>query len=226
VGFTELATDDAPERSLTRHNLEQVLKASRRAKALVQQLLTFSRFSPQERQLIQLYPLVEETLNFLRVSLSETTELHSHIDSIAGAVWADPTQMQQVLMNLCINAAQAVGEQGGVLKVSLKRVAMDGAFAHLHHNLKPGPHARLTVSDTGCGMAQEAMQRIFEPFFTTKPVGGGSGLGLSVVHGIVTSHGGAITVESTPGQGTTFHVYLPLIESTAAAEDIPDEPLP
>jgi len=114
-------------------------------------------------------------------------------------------------------------ERGGVLEVSLKRVEVEQALAHLHHNLKPGSHLRLTVSDTGHGMAQETMQRIFEPFFTTKPLGAGSGLGLAVVHGIVTSHGGAITVESDPGQGTTFHVYLPLVETTATAEDVPSE---
>src|SRR5437867_6175427 len=223
VGFTELAADDALEGSLAHRNLEQVLNASHRAKVLVQQLLTFSRFSPHERQLIQLSPLVEETLNFLRVSLPETIEFRSHIAAMAGAVWTDPTQVQQILMNLCINAAQAMEERGGVLEVSLKRVEVEQALAHLHHNLKPGPHLRLTVSDTGHGMAQEAMQRIFEPFFTTKPLGAGSGLGLAVVHGIVTSHGGAITVESDPGQGTTFHVYLPLVETTATAEDVPSE---
>lgn len=133
---------------------------------------------------------------------------------------ADPTQVHQVLMNLCSNAHHAMREKGGILEVELKSVDVDADFAVLVPNLREGPYVRLTLSDTGHGMDRPTMERIFEPFFTTKAVGVGTGMGLATVHGIVTSHNGAITVYSEPGKGTTFHVYLPRLESKA-----PDAPL-
>jgi PAS domain S-box-containing protein len=219
MGFTELATDEVPQGTVARRNLEEVLKASRRAKTLVQQILTFSRPPQQELEPIRLQPIIEEMLTFLRASLPETIEVHRHIDKTAGPVAISSTQLQQVLTNLCSNATQALGERGGILEVSLRQIEVEGAWGRLQRNLQPGPHIRLTVSDTGCGMTPEILERIFEPFFTTRPVGEGNGLGLAIVHGIVTGHGGAITVESTPGKGTTFYVYLPVSEDGVAQEN-------
>src|SRR5262245_38172697 len=148
---------------------------------------------------------------FLRASLLPTTEIRHHLDKTAGPVAISTSQLQQVLTNLCVNAIGALGEKGGVLEVRLERVKMENDFAHPQRNLSPGPYLSLTVRDTGCGMTPEVLERIFEPFFTTRPVGKGNGLGLAIVHGIVTGHGGAITVESMPGKGTKFCIYLPTI---------------
>src|SRR5207244_3069932 len=133
------------------------------------------------------------------------------------AVLADAGQMHQVIMNLCTNAIQALEPAGGQLTVALDTVDIDAPFALAHAPLKPGPHVRLTVADTGVGMDTVTLERIFEPFFTTKPPGRGTGLGLAVVHGIVQGHDGAVTVESQPGVGTTFHVYLPATSAPANA---------
>ncbi|HJY84953.1 MAG TPA: PAS domain S-box protein [Candidatus Binatia bacterium] len=211
MGFTELATDEVPESTVVRRNLEEVLKASRRAKGLVQQILTFSRPSQPKSEPIQLHLTIEEVLMFLRASLPPTIEIRHQLDKTAGPVAISTSQLQQVLTNLCVNAIGALGEKGGVLEVRLQRVEVENDFARRQKDLKPGPHLRLTVSDTGCGMTSAVQERIFEPFFTTRPVGEGNGLGLAIVHGIVTGHGGAITVESMPGKGTKFCIYLPTI---------------
>ena len=227
MGFTELATDEVLKGTVVRHDLEEVLKACRRAKTLVQQILTFSRPHQQTPEPIQLQPVVEEVLTFLQASLPETIELRRHIDKTAGPVGISPTQLQQVLANLCANATQALKERSGVLEVSLQQIEVEDVLARTQNNLKPGPYIQLTVSDTGCGMTSAVQERIFEPFFTTRPVGEGNGLGLAIVHGIVTGHGGGITVESTPGKGTTFHVYLPVSENDVAPENIlPYSPSP
>ncbi|MBI3799147.1 MAG: PAS domain S-box protein [Deltaproteobacteria bacterium] len=216
MGFTELATDEVPEGTLARRNLEEVLKASRRAKALVQQILTFSRPSQQKHQSPQPQLIVEEVLTFLRASLPPTIELRQHLDQTAGPVAINASQLQQVLTNLCANAIQALGERGGVMEIRLQQTDLDD-LARARENLNPGLYMKLTVRDTGCGMAPMIQERIFEPFFTTRPVGEGNGLGLAIVHGIVTGCGGEITVASAPGEGTTFEVYLPIGDSEVAA---------
>lgn len=227
MGFTELATDEVPESTVARRNLEEVLKACRRAKTLVKQILTFSRPHQQTLEPIRLQPIIEEVLTFPRASLPETIEVRRHIDKTAGPVAISPTQLQQVLTNLCANATQALRERSGVLEVSLQQIEVEDVLARTQNNLKPGPYIQLTVSDTGCGMTSAVQERIFEPFFTTRPVGEGNGLGLAIVHGIVTGYGGGITVESTPGKGTTFHVYLPVSENDVAPENIlPYSPSP
>jgi PAS domain S-box-containing protein len=227
MGFTELTTDEVPEGTAARRNLEEVLKASRRAKVLVQQILAFSRPSQPKNEPIQPHPIIEEVLTFLRASLPKTIELRHHIARTAGPVAISSSQLQQVLTNLCVNAIRALEEKGGVLEIRLQRVEVEDDFARTQKNLRPGPHLRLTVSDTGCGMTSVVQERIFEPFFTTRPVGEGNGLGLAIVHGIVTGHGGGIAVESALGKGTTFHVYLPMSENDVAPENIlPHSPSP
>lgn len=221
IGFTQLATDDVLPESIARRNLEEVLQASRRAKVLVQQLLTFSRASTPELSSVALQPIIEETLGFLRASLLPTIHLSTQIDSTAGKVWGNSSQLQQAVLNLCLNAAQAMEVQGGQLEVSLQQVEVDDALSRVVPSLQPGPCVLLKVRDTGCGMTPEVQARIFEPFFTTKNVGEGTGLGLAVVHGIVSSSGGAIAVESAPGKGTTFRVYFPLVENGTRAASRP-----
>lgn len=216
LGYSEMTRDDLPEGSLTRENLEHVLKAGYRAKDLVKQILAFSRQYKQEREAIHIAPLVEEALTLLRASLPSTIDICQDLDTTCGTVLAGPTQIHQVIMNLCTNASHAMGKKGGVLEVRLAKAEVDADFAD-HNGAQQGPYIRLTVSDTGCGMTPDIIERIFDPFFTTKAIGEGTGMGLAAVHGIVESTGGAITVSSELGKGTTFHVLFPRIESHAMA---------
>ena len=209
LGYTELASDDVPPDSITWRNLQRVLTAGTRARDLVQQILAFSRQNTTQLQPVDLPLLVREMFSLLRASLPSTIEIRQHIEADVGMVLVAPTQIHQVLLNLCTNAEHAMRATGGVLEVRLEAVEVDVVFAAAHPELKPGPHVRLTVCDTGHGMPPEVLERIYEPFFTTKDVGEGTGMGLSVAHGIVASHGGTMTVVSAPGKSTTFAIYLP-----------------
>ncbi|GIX47811.1 MAG: hybrid sensor histidine kinase/response regulator [Candidatus Tectimicrobiota bacterium] len=217
LGYTELALADAGHSEALRRHLQEVLAACRRARDLVKQILTFSRQQEQVRQLVSLPAVVKEALAFLRATLPTTIAIEQALDETLGPVLADATQLQQMLLNLGANAAHAMREGGGVLTVRLEGFDVDAAFAATHPPLRPGPHARLVVRDTGHGIPPAIRERIFEPFFTTKGPGEGTGMGLAVVHGIVTQYGGAIEVESTPGQGTMFTIYLPLAEPLPVA---------
>jgi len=221
ISCIEFALEDAPLGSPTREDLAHVLKASYRGKNLIRQILTFSRHNEQERQPIEIAPLVKECLKFLRASLPSSIEIRQHISTGSGMVLADPTQVHQVIMNLCTNAAHAMRERGGILEVNLSEVIVDPSTAALSQNVETGPCVRLAVSDTGHGMSQKVLERIFDPFFTTKKRGEGTGLGLSVVHGIIMNYGGDITVSSEQGKGTTFEVFLPCIERSG---DLPEAP--
>jgi len=212
LGYTEIALSDVPPESTARKDLCQVLEAAQRAKDLVAQILAFSRQTEGERKPIELAPIIKEAIKMLRAVLPTTTEIRYHIAPDLSVVNADPTQIHQVLMNLCTNAAQAM-PKGGLLEVALTNVELDEKLCAELEDLTPGSYVKLTVSDTGCGMDETTLERIFDPFFTTKAPGEGTGMGLSVVHGIVKSHGGDITVHSEPGVGTTFDVYLPAVES-------------
>lgn len=219
MGYAEMALYDAPPGALLHSNLKEVLAAADRAKELVKQILTFSRQSEQQRRPSQILLLVEEALKLIRASLPATITIQGNLTTaLRSMVLADPTQIHQVLMNLCANAAHAMREAGGVLDVGLEDVDLDPITAASCAELKPGPYVRLTVSDTGQGIDRGIMERIFEPFFTTRGPREGTGMGLAVVHGIVKSHGGAITVYSEPGQGSTFHIYLPRLEGSAAGQ--------
>jgi PAS domain S-box-containing protein len=226
LGYTDLALADAPPDRPQRRFLQAVLTAGNRAKQLVQQILTFSRQKPQERRPLLLQPLLEEAVALLRASLPATIAIRQQIAADVGPVLADASQMLQVVLNLCTNAAHAMRETGGELEIRLQAIELDAARAAHHPHLRPGPHVCLSVRDTGHGMSPEVMARVFEPFFTTKSPGEGSGMGLAVVHGIVTNHDGAITVDSTPGQGTTFTVYLPGTAEPVRPTTAPAEPIP
>jgi PAS domain S-box-containing protein len=227
IGYSELEYWNAREKGQTRSNLDQVLKAADRAKNLVEQILTFSRQTEQEPRPLQIGPIVKETLKLIRASLPTTIEIcKKDVKQESGTVLADPTQIHQVLMNLCTNAAHAMREKGGVMGIGLLDVDLNADDVASNRNLKPGSYVRLSVSDTGHGIEPEFMDRIFDPYFTTKGVGEGTGLGLSVVHGIVKSHGGMITVDSKLGKGTTFSVYFPRTEMEVAPKPEAFEPLP
>lgn len=224
MGFTELAKIDAAGNEKVEESLAQVELAGGRARDLVAQILAFSRQTKKEPAPVQPKMVVMEVLKLLRASLPTTIEIKQDLNSDSSII-ADPTQLHQVLMNLCTNAAHAMREEGGTLSVSLDDVDLGAEFVAGRTGMAPGRHLLLTVGDTGHGMTAETADRIFDPFFTTKSKEEGTGMGLSVVHGIVRGCGGAITVESRPGEGTEFSLFFPVAgekdaEAGAASEDI------
>ncbi len=221
LGNVALARDDLPDSHTARSSLDQIQKASLRARTLVQQILTFSRRQPQQLTVQPLRPIVDETLALLRATLPAGVRLHARLSDVPLLVRAEATQLQQVLMNLCTNAWQALPDENGLIDVGLETGLSDDARDADNATplaLRAGPCAHLWVRDNGTGIDPALRDRIFDPFFTTKPVGQGTGLGLSVVHGIVRGHEGAITLDSAPGQGSTFHVWLPLAQAASAAQ--------
>lgn len=213
MGYAEMARLDLEVDSPVRDRMDKILAASHRAKEIVMQILAFSRQGESEREPLNLRSVVRETLTFLRASLPSTVRIEEEIEKAPMTVLANGTQMHQVLMNLCTNAFHAMEKTGGALCLNLRKNPKgDGAP---HPDLAPGDYIELSVSDTGEGIDGNIRERIFDPYFTTKALGKGTGMGLAVVHGIVTSHGGAVTVCSAPGEGTTFHIFLPLVEDPA-----------
>ena len=210
LGYSELALDDTLDDCPSAHYIREILKAGGRARDLVHQILTFSRQTETEAKPIQVRPIVKEALKLLRASLPSTIEIETDIQSKA-IVEADPIQIHQVIMNLCTNAGYAMRPSGGRLKVALTEEQLDEHSAARHPRLVPGDYLRITVSDTGPGIAPEIMEKIFDPYFTTKEKGEGTGMGLAVVQGIVQGCGGAIMVTSPPGEGASFNIYLPII---------------
>jgi len=221
VGYTELTMDDVPKDSQARQNLEEILKAANRAKGLVQQILTFSRQGGQERKPLKVQFLIKEALKLLRATIPSTIEIECNVNEACRPIMGDPTQIHQVIVNLCTNAYHAMQETGGTLEVGLEEVDISYEKSVERVGMKVGPHLELTVKDGGHGMGPEVMERIFEPYYTTKEQGKGTGLGLSVIHGIIKNHGGDISVSSQPGKGATFTVYLPVIEDV----DVEIEPI-
>ena len=209
-GYTEMLLQDLPQGSPEHDDLKQVLKAATRAKNLVNQILTFSRQGDSERHPLYIHLIIKETIQLLKSSLPATINISSNIKNDCEMVMADATQIHQVIMNLCTNAFHAMQENGGTMEIKLDSVEFDAHNSGQFENLSEGAYIRLSIRDTGHGMEKNVVERIFEPFYTTKPVGEGTGLGLSVTHGIVKSHGGEIVVESEPGKGSTFRVFLPI----------------
>jgi PAS domain S-box-containing protein len=208
IAYTDLALMDQGDPEAQKEDFGQIMKASDRAKKLVEQILSFSRQQKQERRPVRLQPVINEVLRLLRSTIPATITVHVAVQPDAPTVVADPTQIHQVMMNLSTNASHAMRGEG-ILGVRLERVVMDERSDRDVPNLRSGSYALLTVTDNGHGMAPQTVKRIFEPFFTTKPPGEGSGLGLSVAHGIVKEHDGFITVDSVPGRGTSFRIYFP-----------------
>ena len=221
MGYTELAVMELPKESMPAQRLQHVISSCDRARLLVKQILTFSRKSPQEPSPVRISGIINEALKLMRASLPSTIEIRQDIRDAHAVVMADLTQLHQLIINLCTNAAQAMDESGGILAVSLNACTVGTDAIAGCHDLSPGPYVRLTVRDTGPGIAPEIRERIFEPFFTTKDVGKGTGMGLAVAHGIVKSYGGCIYADSERGTGAAFHILLPRIDFEPAAQVSP-----
>jgi len=211
LGNLEFALQELPQDHRAREPLGEIGNASRWGVELVRQLLTFSRRDEPRRRRVELQPLVQEALGLLRAALPRSTRVETRFGSPTPEILADPIQIRQIVMNLGSNAAHAMSgaASSGVIEVQVDRVVLEGELHARSTVLRPGTYARLTVTDTGCGIDAATLERVFDPFYTTKEPGRGTGLGLSVVHGIVRNHDGGIVVESTPGQGTSFSVYFP-----------------
>ena len=226
MGYTDLSLADIPPENPVRKNLEKVKTASLRAREVVKQLLSFSRKTEQKRIPLDVGPLLDESLKLLRPSIPSNINITTQIAKALPAISANPTQIHQLIINLCSNAAHAMNENGGELNISIDTIIIDRVQTLLHHELKEGEYIHLTVRDTGQGMTPDLMERIFDPYFTTKEVGKGTGMGLSVVHGIVKAHEGAITVDSEPGKGSSFQVFFPVIRETPVHEEKPTGQIP
>ena len=240
IGYSELMKEDLPEEGINRDHLEEVLQAGKRAKEVVGQILMFSRQNENERAPIDIHIIIKEALRLVRSSLPTTIEIRSTV-APCGTILGNATQMHQIIMNLCTNAYHAMGEKGGVLDVELasvdigamktntgQAVGSDISVGNGFPSLPQGSYVRLSVRDTGHGMAPDVIERVFDPYFTTKPKDQGVGLGLAVVHGIVRKHAGGIRVHSVAGEGTTFDVYLPKakINSGGSVKAVHFQPVP
>lgn len=223
---SELALDDAKEGINNQELLDIVLNAAERGRNLVTQILAFSRQGEQKRQTVRLAPIVKECLKLLRASLPTTIDIRPAIRSENAVALVDPTQIHQVIVNLCTNAAHAMHGKVGVLDITLAEVTLREDIVGTHPDLHAGPYVELTVKDTGHGMERGVLDRIFNPFFTTKEPGRGTGLGLPVVYGIVKDHGGGIVVESEPGRGTTVRVLIPGTEPVEESLEVVPDGLP
>ncbi|MCF8078169.1 MAG: response regulator [Desulfobacterales bacterium] len=219
IGYTELVLEDAEKGSQLETSLQEVFAAGKRARDLVQQILTFARKSETQPQPIPIKEAAREALRFLRSTIPAHIEIKQDLKSDA-SVMGESSQIHQLFLNLCTNAAQAMDSDGGVLQIHVKDTDLSETILKKHPDIKAGRHIEISVSDTGPGIPEEHLDSIFEPYYTSKDIGEGTGLGLAVVHGIVKSYGGEISVESTVGKGTVFTVYLPITETD------PEEPGP
>jgi len=219
LGYTDILLMDTPEDSPSRDSLEKINTSALRAKALVKQILAFSRQDTTELIRMKMQPIVKEALKLIRSTISTTIDIEQDIKPDCGTIKAGPTQIHQIVMNLATNAYHAMEDIGGVLRVSLKEIEL-GEHDNITPDMTPGTYVCLTIADTGTGMDKDVTEKIFDPFFTTKGIDKGTGMGLSVVHGIVKSLGGAIQVYSEPGKGTEFKVYFPVEQSSFEKQSI------
>jgi PAS domain S-box-containing protein len=226
LGSAELVREDLGPSHPSQEYVESIITAANRARELVQQILTFSRRRESEKRVLSLQPVVGECIKLMRSTIPAMVKITHHVESHCPPVLADPTQIHQVVMNICTNAWHALPETGGQINISLRAVVVDAALVARHPQLRPGLHVRLAIADNGHGMDAATRERIFEPFFTTKPVSKGSGLGLSVVQGIIKAHSGVILVESEPGKGTTFLIYLPARLANRRESSPPTQTIP
>lgn len=226
MGNYELIKDELPQRSPLKENLEQIHLAVTRAGDVVRQLLTFARQSDTNRTPVNIAAVVKESLRLIRSTTPTNIEIRKNLPEETLSVLGNSTQINQLIINLCANAADAMLPAGGDLTLAVENVSMDEAEAQLTRTLKPGLHVKIVIKDTGCGMDAKTLEHIFEPYFTTKPFGKGTGIGLAVVHGIVDQHKGEIFVESEVGQGTSFTVLLPAFQDRVQEKEVDDIELP
>ncbi len=226
IGNAEIALDDIGDENATGYNITQILQASERARELVKQILTFSRKNASQRRRVELGPLVRETANLLRGSLPSSIDIKVAIPAGPAAIFADPSHVQQVVMNLASNAAHAMRDDGGTLVIRISVRSFADGDTRPDRDMQPGPYVKLTVKDTGTGIPKKNRAKIFDPFFTTKEPGQGTGMGLAVVFGIAKSYEGAVTVESEIGKGSTFNVFFPAVDIGRGEEPEEDRSLP
>ena len=226
MGYIELAVHEVERPEAVVKYLAEARKGGARARELVRQIFAFSRKQNPERKPVQLQAIVGESIRLLRHTIPATVEIDAQLDPATSVVLAEPTQIHQVMINLCTNAAHAMQQRPGRIAISLKECDAEALVAQAIPGLRPGRYAQIKVTDTGHGMDAETLKHIFEPFFTTKEPGEGTGLGLAGVQSIVGEHHGAITVQSEPGSGTTFEIYFPIFESAASQPDESSRPLP
>ena len=226
LGYAEMAKDDCQPGSSISKDLDEVLGAGNRAKGLVQQILAFSRQDDTQRIILQPARIVKEAITMLRPSLPTTIEITQDIDTVTGLVFADPSQLNQILMNLCTNAFHAMEDTGGKLHILLKEVILSNEDLVHEPDVTSGTFIQLSIGDSGTGIAPTVIDKIFDPYFTTKETGKGTGMGLSMVHGIVKNYRGFISLYSEPGEGTVFHVFLPAIENEALTESEINDQIP
>jgi PAS domain S-box-containing protein len=227
VGYTQLAVPALAPESVSGQHLREVLQAAERARALIERIQLFSRPQEPGHHPVELRGVVDDVLRLVHPSLPSSVQTRKRFGASASVVRGDAIQLHQMVINLCTNAGQAMAERGGVLQVALDDVEVGGQGRSEQRELPHGRYLRLRVSDTGHGLMADTVHRIFEPFFTTRTDRGGTGMGLAMVHGIVRSHGGVIAVDSQPGQGTTFSVYLPASDlAVPALPPVADLPSP
>lgn len=226
LGNAELASDTLPEKEPARLNLEEIRIACLRAKDIVKQLLSFARKTDPKRHPIKLIAVVEDSLKLLRATIPSNIDICHDFQAENDTIIANSTQIHQVMINLGTNAFHAMQATGGFLDIKIENIFWRKDFPVSHNEPAQGNYLKLTVSDTGHGIDPEHRDQIFDPFFTTKEVGKGTGMGLSVVHGIVKSHGGDILVDSEPQKGTTVHIYFPVAKEGPITESETDEKLP
>jgi PAS domain S-box-containing protein len=225
LGYTELALDDVEKGTMLEENLQEVYTAGKRARDLVKQILAFARQNDEELKPIRVDKIAMEVLKLMRSTIPATIDIRHKIESDS-LIMGSPIQVHQVFVNLCTNAAQAMEDTGGILEVGLSDVALDAESPLTQSGLKPGNYLKATISDTGPGISPDIMNSIFEPYFTTKGVGEGTGMGLAMVHGIVETYGGKVTVDTELGKGTVFSIYLPITEKHDAYRPYKLEDLP
>lgn len=226
LGYSELTLAELPPGSASRHKIEQIVAAGLRAKELVQQILAFGQRRGRVHDAIHVAPIIREVIALVQATLPSTIQVTEDLSTTNDGVRADPTELHQVLVNLCTNAGHAMREGGGQLEIKLDRVTADESLIRRNPELRPGTYVRVTVRDTGTGMGPDVASRAFDPFFTTKRVGTGSGMGLAVVHGIVAHSNGAIAMDSKDGEGTTISVYLPAVDCVVLGPVADEKPAP
>ncbi len=226
IGNIELTIDEVPDWNPGRLNLEEAKLACLRAKDVVRQLLNFSRKSEHKRKPVKIHSIITESIALLRASIPTTIRIQSNFEDNLGIINADPTQVHQVLINLCTNGAHAMEEKGGILEIGLSQIELDEETQIEFQSLESGKYIQLTVNDNGSGIDSEILERVFDPYFTTKDIGKGSGMGLAVVHGIMKNHDGAVSLKSEPGKGTTVKVLFPVVDDSPQPEKIPTGEIP
>jgi PAS domain S-box-containing protein len=226
LGNAELALDDVPDRNPAKESLKEIRKASFRAKEVVRQILSFARKTMTALKPLEINTIVKESIKLMRASIPAMVDIQPNIPSVPSMISGDPTEIHQIVINLCTNAAHAMKKTGGILQVGISEVTLDERTASRYEDLSPGDFIKLTVRDSGEGIEPDILGKVFEPYFTTKEFGAGSGMGLSVVYGIVKKYKGAINIESSLGEGTNVQVLFPKIEGEAPAKDKKEGELP